>query len=119
MWCLHHYNELDPIILSVGEQDEVSIADVATMICEAMNFTGKLIVCAFHAVATVLTPMLVLCCDVLYVYCFILFHVHSLIHPKLMVSSRKLQAIRSCLGFILISSLPPLNRQFRLQLTGL
>jgi len=43
VWTLDHYEELDPLILSVGEEDEVSIGDVARAITEAMNFKGKLI----------------------------------------------------------------------------
>ena len=40
---LRDYQEIEPIILSVGEEDEVSISDVAQMICEAMDFKGKLV----------------------------------------------------------------------------
>ncbi|WVF66425.1 hypothetical protein IAT40_001165 [Kwoniella sp. CBS 6097] len=40
IWVLREYNEIDPVILSVGEQDEVSIRDVADAIVRAMNFTG-------------------------------------------------------------------------------
>ena len=40
---LGDYQEIEPIILSVGEEDEVSISDVAQMICEAMDFKGKLV----------------------------------------------------------------------------
>jgi len=43
VWVLDNYDELEPIILSVGEEDEVSIGDVAQMIAEAMEFKGKLI----------------------------------------------------------------------------
>ncbi|CAE7906546.1 ger, partial [Symbiodinium sp. KB8] len=43
VWVLREYKEIEPIILSVGEEDEVSIADVAKMICEAMDFKGNLI----------------------------------------------------------------------------
>jgi GDP-L-fucose synthase len=43
MWTLDHYDEIDPIILSVGEEDEVSIKDVATMVAKAMDFQGNLI----------------------------------------------------------------------------
>jgi len=43
VWTLESYEELTPIILSVGEEDEVSIKDVAEMIAEAMGFQGKLI----------------------------------------------------------------------------
>jgi len=44
VWVLEKYEDLSqPIILSVGEEDEVSIRDVAEMVAEAMNFKGKLI----------------------------------------------------------------------------
>lgn len=43
LWVLRDYQERDPIILSVGEEDEVSIADVAKMIAEAMDFRGELV----------------------------------------------------------------------------
>lgn len=43
VWTLDNYEELDPIILSVGEEDEVSIGDVATWIAESMDFKGKLV----------------------------------------------------------------------------
>ena len=38
LWTLDHYDEPDPIILSVGEEDEVSIKDVAHMVAKAMDF---------------------------------------------------------------------------------
>lgn len=38
IWCLREYDDVDPIILSVGEKDEVSIKDVALMIAAAMDF---------------------------------------------------------------------------------
>jgi GDP-L-fucose synthase len=43
VWVLRHYNDVDPIILSVGEEDEVSIRDVADMIVDAMEFKGQVI----------------------------------------------------------------------------
>ncbi|CAI9737001.1 GDP-L-fucose synthase-like [Octopus vulgaris] len=43
VWVLLHYEEIDPIILSVGEKDEVSIKDVANMVIKSMNFTGEVI----------------------------------------------------------------------------
>jgi len=43
VWVLDNYEELDPIILSVGEEDEVSIGDVAKMIADAMEFKGNLV----------------------------------------------------------------------------
>ena len=38
IWVLREYKETDPIILSVGEEDEVSIADAAHAIADAMGF---------------------------------------------------------------------------------
>jgi len=35
---------VDPIILSVGEEDEVSIADVARGVAKAMDFKGNVVV---------------------------------------------------------------------------
>jgi len=43
VWVLNSYSELTPIILSVGEEDEVPIGDVALMVAEAMNFKGKVV----------------------------------------------------------------------------
>lgn len=42
VWVLRQYTEIDPIILSVDEEDEASIFDVASMIKEAMSFEGKI-----------------------------------------------------------------------------
>jgi len=43
VWSLDHYEGLTPLILSVGEEDEVSIGDAARAVAEAMDFKGKLI----------------------------------------------------------------------------
>lgn len=43
LWVLRHYQEISPIILSVGEEDEVSIADVAALIAKAMELPGKIV----------------------------------------------------------------------------
>ncbi|KAF0484139.1 epimerase-domain-containing protein [Gigaspora margarita] len=40
IWVLREYDEVDPIILSVGEKDEVSIKDVADAIVNAIDFKG-------------------------------------------------------------------------------
>jgi GDP-L-fucose synthase len=42
VWTIHTYEELSPLILSVGEEDEVSIAFVAKQIAEQMNYTQGL-----------------------------------------------------------------------------
>ena len=41
IWALRKYKEADPIILSVGEEDEVSIRDVVNMIADSMGFTVR------------------------------------------------------------------------------
>ncbi|KAJ7379216.1 GDP-L-fucose synthase [Desmophyllum pertusum] len=41
IWVLRDYNEIDPIILSVGEEDELSIKEAAELVVEGMAFTGK------------------------------------------------------------------------------
>lgn len=43
IWALREYNEISPIILSVGEADEVSIKDVADMVVEAFDFKGGVV----------------------------------------------------------------------------
>ena len=41
VWALREYNEPDPIILSVGPEDEVAIGDVARSIARAMDFKAR------------------------------------------------------------------------------
>eukprot|EP01002_Notosolenus_urceolatus_P005703 NODE_2519_length_1098_cov_36.674929_g2093_i0.p2 GENE.NODE_2519_length_1098_cov_36.674929_g2093_i0~~NODE_2519_length_1098_cov_36.674929_g2093_i0.p2 ORF type:complete len:317 (+),score=114.09 NODE_2519_length_1098_cov_36.674929_g2093_i0:84-1034(+) len=41
VWVLRDYPETDPIILSVGPEDEISIKDVALGVVEAMGFEGE------------------------------------------------------------------------------
>lgn len=41
VWCLREYKEIDPIILSVGEEEEVSIKQVADAIVKSIGFTGE------------------------------------------------------------------------------
>ncbi|XP_050391985.1 GDP-L-fucose synthase [Patella vulgata] len=43
LWVLREYQEIDPIILSVGEEDEVSIKEAAELVVEAMDFKGKVV----------------------------------------------------------------------------
>jgi len=43
VWVMRQYHSPEPIILSVGEEDEVSIADVARNIAEAMDFKGNIV----------------------------------------------------------------------------
>lgn len=40
VWAVRNYEEIDPIIFSVDESDEVSIAEVAKLILEAFEFKG-------------------------------------------------------------------------------
>uniref|UniRef100_A0A8C9E8C9 GDP-L-fucose synthase n=1 Tax=Phocoena sinus TaxID=42100 RepID=A0A8C9E8C9_PHOSS len=42
IWVLREYDEVEPIILSVGEEDEVSIQEVAEAVVEAMDFHGEI-----------------------------------------------------------------------------
>lgn len=39
VWVLRHYNQPEPIILSVPEADEISIKDAASVIVSAMGCT--------------------------------------------------------------------------------
>jgi len=41
IWQLREYNDVEPIILSVGEDEEVSIKEVADAIVKAVGFTGE------------------------------------------------------------------------------
>jgi GDP-L-fucose synthase len=43
LWVLRSYDEVDPVILSVDEEDEISIEGVARTIAEAMKFQGDVI----------------------------------------------------------------------------
>jgi GDP-L-fucose synthase len=44
IWVLREYDEVDPIILSVDEKDEISIKEAAEAVVEAMDFKGEIIV---------------------------------------------------------------------------
>lgn len=43
IWVLREYKEVAPIILSVGEEDEVSIKEAAEAVLKAMDFKGKVV----------------------------------------------------------------------------
>ncbi|XP_049925115.1 GDP-L-fucose synthase-like [Epinephelus moara] len=42
IWVLREYEETDPIILSVGEEDEISIKEAEDMIADSLDFKGKI-----------------------------------------------------------------------------
>ncbi|CAF1290389.1 unnamed protein product [Rotaria sp. Silwood1] len=41
LWVLREYDSIEPIILSVGEEDEVSIEEAAEAVVKAMDFQGE------------------------------------------------------------------------------
>lgn len=43
LWTLRNYDSIDPIILSVDEEAEVSIKDIAHLIAKAMKFEGNVV----------------------------------------------------------------------------
>uniref|UniRef100_A0A3Q3EFF6 GDP-L-fucose synthase n=1 Tax=Labrus bergylta TaxID=56723 RepID=A0A3Q3EFF6_9LABR len=43
LWVLRDYPEVDPVILSVGEEDEVSIKEAAEAVVEALDFRGEVV----------------------------------------------------------------------------
>jgi GDP-L-fucose synthase len=43
VWVMRQYHSPEPIILSVGEEDEVSIEHVARNVATAMNFQGEVV----------------------------------------------------------------------------
>ncbi|XP_045607495.1 GDP-L-fucose synthase [Procambarus clarkii] len=43
IWVLREYDEISPIILSVDEDDEVSIKEAGEMVVEAFDFKGKVV----------------------------------------------------------------------------
>uniref|UniRef100_A0A8C9THU4 GDP-L-fucose synthase n=1 Tax=Scleropages formosus TaxID=113540 RepID=A0A8C9THU4_SCLFO len=43
IWVLREYDEIDPIILSVGEEDEVSIKEAAECVVDALGFKGQVV----------------------------------------------------------------------------
>ncbi|XP_046693346.1 GDP-L-fucose synthase-like [Silurus meridionalis] len=43
VWVLREYEEIEPIILSVGEEDEITIKNAVNAIIEAFGFTGPVI----------------------------------------------------------------------------
>jgi len=43
VWTLMNYDQTSPLILSVDEQDEISIGDVANLVLKAMDFKGEVV----------------------------------------------------------------------------
>ncbi|KAJ8389032.1 hypothetical protein AAFF_G00124290 [Aldrovandia affinis] len=43
LWVLREYDEIEPIILSVGEEDEVSIKEAAECVVDALDFKGQVV----------------------------------------------------------------------------
>uniref|UniRef100_A0A8C7N0U2 GDP-L-fucose synthase n=1 Tax=Oncorhynchus kisutch TaxID=8019 RepID=A0A8C7N0U2_ONCKI len=43
LWVLREYDEIDPIILSVGEEEELPIKDAVEMIADALDFKGQIV----------------------------------------------------------------------------
>lgn len=43
LWVLRDYPEVDPIILSVGEEDEVSIKEAAEAVVHSLDFKGEVV----------------------------------------------------------------------------
>lgn len=43
IWCLDNYDEPDPVILAVDEEDEVSIKEAALQVAKAMGFKGEVL----------------------------------------------------------------------------
>ncbi|KAE9550094.1 hypothetical protein FO519_006686 [Halicephalobus sp. NKZ332] len=43
IWAVRHYNDTEPLILSVGEEDEVSINDAVNAVVKAFEFEGEVI----------------------------------------------------------------------------
>lgn len=53
IWAVREYEEIEPIILSVGKDDEVSISQVAEAIVDSFGFHGEIKVnirtlCSFY-----------------------------------------------------------------------
>lgn len=47
LWALREYDEIEPIIFSVDETDEILIKDAVNEIVEALDFKGQIIVIYF------------------------------------------------------------------------
>ena len=85
IWTIREYEEIEPIILSVGEEDEVSIKQVAEAIVEAMEFKGSV------EVTQHLKWFLQIFC--------------SMIYQKLTANTKRLLVMQNCVNTCRISSL--------------
>lgn len=43
IWALRHYDEIEPIILSVDENDEITIKEAAQLVVDAFDFKGEVV----------------------------------------------------------------------------
>jgi nucleoside-diphosphate-sugar epimerase len=80
IWSLRSYPEIDPIILSVNEDAEVSIKDVAMAVVKAFDFKGPIEVCPGSGSFL----------SLVYIVSFF-----SLIPPRQMGNTRRLQVIKN------------------------
>lgn len=62
VWTLRSYDSIEPIILSVGEEEEVSIGDVALAVAEAMEFKGNVVFDTTKAVSVKESGRMADCC---------------------------------------------------------
>ena len=67
---MRNYHSPDPIILSVGEKEEVSIAEVAHHIAEAMDFKG--IVFIIYIDVNIMYSLVVIVIVIIYQVCVVL-----------------------------------------------
>lgn len=44
LWVLRSYHETEPVILSVSEEDEISIKEAAELVAKGYDFKGEFIV---------------------------------------------------------------------------
>ena len=56
LWVLREYEEVDPIILSVNEEDEVSIYEAAQAVAHAMGFKASIVFPASSAMWSIHLP---------------------------------------------------------------
>lgn len=93
LWVMREYNEVDPIILSVDEKDEISIKDAFDAVVKSFDY--KVII--FKSNSNLL-------------YCFRVKLFMTLVN--LMVNSRKPHQTLNCVNTFPILNLLPLKRPF-------